>query len=166
MASLGPLVKAPTWGSAITAFRVLRTAFLLVYRDSPCFGYLGRPLGPPPAHGRRGGVVAPGHQPDLLGPSYPALVAARGLVGVGEASFGTLAPAYLRALLPLRRRSRALGLFYLALPVGTALGFLVGGLVGAHWGWRPAFLLGGLPGLAMAGLVYCLPQTPPETEEN
>ena len=46
--------------------------------------------------------------------SYPTLVLARGLVGVGEASFGTLAPAYLADILPLSRRARALGLFYLA----------------------------------------------------
>ena len=89
-------------------------------------------------------------------PSYPFLVAARGLVGVGEASFGTLAPAYLADILPLGRRARALGLFYLALPMGAALAYLVGGLVGSHWGWRPAFLLAGLPGLIMAGLVYRL----------
>ena len=58
--------------------------------------------------------------------------------------------------MPLGRRARALGLFYLALPTGSALAYLVGGLVGSHWGWRPAFLLAGLPGLAMAGLVYRL----------
>jgi predicted MFS family arabinose efflux permease len=90
--------------------------------------------------------------------SYPFLVATRGLVGVGEASFGTLAPAYLADILPLGRRARALGLFYLALPMGAALAYLVGGLVGSHWGWRPAFLLAGLPGLFMAGLVYRLPE--------
>jgi predicted MFS family arabinose efflux permease len=95
-------------------------------------------------------------------PSYPFLVAARGLVGVGEASFGTLAPAYLADILPLEDRSRALGLFYLALPMGSALAYLVGGLVGSHWGWRPAFLLAGLPGLAMAGLIYRLREVRPE----
>jgi MFS family permease len=90
-------------------------------------------------------------------PSYPFLVAARGLVGVGEASFGTLAPAYLADLLPLRRRSRALGLFYLALPLGAALAYMVGKLVASYsWGWRPAFLVAGLPGLAMAGLIFLL----------
>ena len=96
-------------------------------------------------------------------PSYPFLVAARGLVGVGEASFGTLAPAYLADILPLGRRARALGLFYLALPVGTALAYLVGGLIGSHWGWRPAFLLAGLPGLPMAGLIYRLSEVQAES---
>ena len=81
---------------------------------------------------------------------------------MGEASFGTLAPAYLADILPLNRRARALGLFYLALPVGTALAYLVGGLMGSHWGWRPAFLLAGLPGLAMAGLIYRLGEVRPE----
>jgi MFS transporter, Spinster family, sphingosine-1-phosphate transporter len=82
---------------------------------------------------------------------------------VGEASFGTLAPAYLADILPLGRRSRALGLFYLALPVGTALAYLIGGLIGSHWGWRPAFLLAGLPGLVMAGLIYRLSEVRSES---
>ena len=61
------------------------------------------------------------------------------------------------------RRARALGLFYLALPVGTALAYLVGGLIGSHLGWRPAFLLAGLPGLLMAGLIYRLSEVQSES---
>jgi len=87
-------------------------------------------------------------------------------VGVGEASFGTLSPAYLADILPLERRARALGWFYLAIPVGSALAYLVGGLVGSHWGWRPAFLLAGLPGMAMAALVWRLPALRPQTQAN
>jgi MFS family permease len=78
------------------------------------------------------------------------LVFTRGLVGVGEASFGTLAPAYLADVLPLQQRSRALGFFYLALPMGSALAYLAGGFIGGRWGWQAAFLLGGLPGLVLA----------------
>ena len=62
-------------------------------------------------------------------------LAARGLVGGGEASFGTLAPAYLADILALGRRARALGLFYLALPVGSALAYAINGrfLVPKSW---------------------------------
>ena len=139
------------------------TAFILVYFvTSPLFGYLGDRWGR--LRLMAGGAVLWSLATSLTFwvPSYPFLVAARGLVGVGEASFGTLAPAYLADILPLRRRARALGLFYLALPVGAALAYLVGGLVGSHWGWRPAFLLAGLPGLAMAGLIYRLSEVRPE----
>ena len=156
MASLGPLVKAEL-GLNNTAFGFLGTAFMIVYfLTSPLFGYLGDRGGR--LRLMAGGAVLWSLATSLTFwvPSYPFLVAARGLVGVGEASFGTLAPAYLADILPLGRRARALGLFYLALPMGAALAYLVGGLVGSHWGWRPAFLLAGLPGLAMAGLVYRL----------
>jgi len=167
LAALGPLVKAEL-GLSHRAFGFLTTAFFLVYLStSPIFGYLGDRWG-------RLRLMAAGATLWSLATSltywvrsYPALLVSRGAVGVGESSFGTLAPAYLSDHLPLRRRTQTLGFFYLALPVGTALGFLVGGLVGAKWGWRPAFLLAGLPGLAMAGLIYCLPPTPlPDRRER
>ncbi len=158
IASLGSLVKSEM-SLSDRAFGFLGTAFFLVYLlSSPIFGYLGD------RHGRvrlmAVGAVLWSLATSLTFwvPTYAALVLARGAVGVGEASFGTLAPAYLADILPLGRRARALSLFYLALPVGSALAYLVGGVVGSHWGWRPAFLLAGLPGLAMAGLVYRLPE--------
>lgn len=163
VASLGSLVKADLHLSD-KAFGFLGTAFFLVYfLTSPLFGYLGDRWG-------RLRLMASGAVLWSLAtsltfwvPSYPFLVGARGLVGVGEASFGTLAPAYLADILPLGRRARVLGLFYLALPVGTALAYLIGGLIGSHWGWRPAFLLAGLPGLLMAGLIYRLSEVQPES---
>jgi MFS family permease len=156
VASLGSLVKSDLHSSD-KAFGFLGTAFFLVYfLTSPLFGYLGDRFGR--LRLMAGGAVLWSLATSLTFwvPSYPFLVGARGLVGVGEASFGTLAPAYLADILPLGRRARALSLFYLALPVGTALAYLIGGLIGSHWGWRPAFLLAGLPGLLMAGLIYRL----------
>jgi MFS family permease len=157
IAALGSLVKAEM-GLSDRAFGFLGTAFFLVYfLSSPVFGYLGDRYG-------RIRLMAVGAVIWSLATSltfwvvsYPTLVLARGLVGVGEASFGTLAPAHLADLLPLNRRSRALGFFYLALPVGSALAYLVGGLVGSKWGWRPAFLVAGIPGMLLAALVLRLP---------
>ncbi len=157
IASLGSLVKGEM-GLSDRAFGFLGTAFFLVYfLSSPVFGYLGDRFGR--IRLMAGGAVLWSLATSLTYwvASYPMLVLARGLVGVGEASFGTLAPAYLADILPLSRRSRALGFFYLALPVGSALAYLVGGLVGGRWGWRPAFLLAGLPGLALAAMVLRLP---------
>jgi MFS family permease len=160
VASLGSLIKGEL-GLSDKAFGFLGTAFFLVYLlSSPIFGYLGDRWG-------RLRLMAVGAVLWSLATSltfwiatYPALVLTRGLVGIGEASFGTLAPAYLGDILPLGRRSRALGIFYLAIPLGAALAYLAGGFIGGHWGWRPAFLLGGLPGLALAALIYYLPPSP------
>jgi MFS family permease len=161
VASLGSLVKADLHLSD-KSFGFLGTAFFLVYfLTSPLFGYLGDRWGRLRLMTSGAVLWSVATSLTFWVPSYPFLVAARGLVGVGEASFGTLAPAYLADILPLEDRSRALGLFYLALPVGSALAYLVGGLVGSHWGWRPAFLLAGLPGLAMAGLIYRLSEVRP-----
>ncbi len=160
VAALGSLIKADL-GLSDKAFGFLGTAFFLVYLlFSPLFGYLGD------RYGRRklmaGGAVLWSLATSLTYwvPSYPWLVLTRGLVGVGEASFGTLAPAYLGDRLPLARRSAALGVFYLAIPLGSAMAYLAGGALGSAWGWRPAFLLGGLPGLLLAAAVLRLPTVP------
>ena len=160
VASLGSLIKVDL-GLSGKAFGFLNTAFLLVYfLTAPVFGYLGD------RYGRHllmaGGAVLWSLATSLTFwvTSYPALLLTRGLVGVGEASFGTLAPAYLADILPLERRSRALGILYLAIPLGAALAYLVGGLIGKHWGWRPAFLLGGIPGLLLALAIRHLPAPP------
>lgn len=157
VAALGSPIKAELDLSG-KAFGFLNTAFLLVYFiTSPVFGYLGD------RYGRHllmaGGAVLWSLATSLTFwvTSYPALVFTRGLVGVGEASFGTLAPAYLADILPLARRPRALGFFYLAIPLGAALAYLAGGLIGRYLGWRPAFLLAGLPGLLLALAIRRLP---------
>jgi MFS family permease len=164
LASLGPLIKADL-GLSNTAFGFLGTAFILVYfLTSPLFGYLGDRWGRLRLMAGGAGVWSLATSLTFWVPSYPFLVATRGLVGVGEASFGTLAPAYLADLLPLGRRARALGLFYLAIPMGAALAYMVGKQVGSYnWGWRPAFLVAGLPGLAMALLVYRLSEVRSES---
>ncbi len=163
IASLGTLVKGEM-GLSDRSFGFLGTAFFLVYLlTSPIFGYLGDRWG----HVRlmAWGAVLWSLATSLtfwVG-SYFTLLLARGAVGVGEASFGTLSPAYIADILPLARRARAMGWFYVALPVGSALAYLVGGLTGSHWGWRPAFLLAGLPGLAMAALIWRLPEVQTRT---
>jgi predicted MFS family arabinose efflux permease len=63
-------------------------------------------------------------------------------------------------MLPLPRRSRALGFLYLAIPLGAALAYLVGGFIGKHFGWRPAFLIAGVPGLLLAYAIRHLPASP------
>jgi MFS family permease len=83
----------------------------------------------------------------------------RALLGVGEASYGVIAPALLADLFPVEKRGRALGIYYLALPIGTALGFIIAGRVASIWAWPAVFFVVGLPGLlaAFAGLVILDP---------
>jgi MFS transporter, Spinster family, sphingosine-1-phosphate transporter len=83
----------------------------------------------------------------------------RALLGIGEASYGVIAPALLADLFPMSERGRAMGVYYLALPVGTALGFFMGGTIGDAFGWRAVFWVVGLPGLlaAAAALVISDP---------
>ena len=84
--------------------------------------------------------------------TYWGLFARRALVGVGEATFGIYAPAVLADFYPERDRNRILSIFYLAIPVGAALGYLAGGELGSLWGWRRPFLLCAIPGLIIAAL--------------
>jgi MFS family permease len=83
---------------------------------------------------------------------YRTLFIRHALVGVGEATFGIFAPAVLADFYPERERNRILSIFYLAIPVGAALGYLAGGAIGSAWGWREPFYVCAIPGLAIAVL--------------
>jgi MFS family permease len=82
--------------------------------------------------------------------TYDELLIRHLVVGIGEATFVVIAPAFLADLFPERIRGRVMGLFYLSLPVGSAFGYVVGGILGHHYGWRTPFLVGAIPGLLLA----------------
>ena len=84
--------------------------------------------------------------------SYMTLYIRHALVGVGEATFGIFAPAVLSDFYPERDRNRILTIFYLAIPLGAALGYLAGGELGTRFGWRAPFFLCAIPGLIIAVL--------------
>jgi MFS family permease len=92
--------------------------------------------------------------------TYGHLVLARSLLGIGEATYGTLAPTILADLYPRERRGQILSFFYLAIPVGSALGYVLGGMIEPHYGWRVAFWIVGGPGL-VAALCGLLLREPP-----
>ena len=83
---------------------------------------------------------------------YRTLYIRHALVGVGEATFGIFAPSVLADFYPERDRNRILSIFYLAIPVGAALGYLAGGEMGPAWGWRTPFFVCAIPGLVIAAL--------------
>jgi MFS transporter, Spinster family, sphingosine-1-phosphate transporter len=91
---------------------------------------------------------------------YTTLYIRHALVGVGEATFGIFAPAVLADFYPERERNRILSIFYIAIPVGAALGYLAGGQMGPLWGWRAPFLICAIPGLIVAGLYWFIGREP------
>jgi MFS family permease len=93
-----------------------------------------------------------------LATTYALLVLARALTGVGEAGYGVVTPPLLSDCYPPDRRARVMGIFYAAIPVGSALGYIVGGVIGEHYGWRNAFFVAGAPGVALAFLLLLLPE--------
>jgi len=80
------------------------------------------------------------------------------LVGVGEATFVTIAPAYIADFYGEEHRGRVLSIFYLAIPAGTAIGYILGGYLGSHYGWRAPFYVGAAPGFMLALLMFALPE--------
>ena len=91
-----------------------------------------------------------------LAPTYAWLLAARAVIGAGEASYAVVTPSLLSDCYPPERRARVLGIFYAAIPVGSALGYILGGVIGEAHGWRAAFFVAGAPGAALAFVLLLL----------
>lgn len=98
--------------------------------------------------------------------SYPTLYVRQALVGIGEATFGIFAPAVLADFYAERDRNRILSIFYVAIPVGAALGYLAGGEMGSRWGWRAPFFICALPGFLVAALYAWLGREPERGAED
>jgi MFS family permease len=90
--------------------------------------------------------------------SFEQMGLARAFLGVGEATYGIIAPTLLMDLFPRERRARVMSLFYLAMPLGSALGIILGGAIGKEYGWRAPFFVVGIPGLFAAFAALFLPE--------
>ena len=90
--------------------------------------------------------------------TYTALLIRHTLVGIGEATFVTIAPTFVADLFPEEQRGRILGVFYLAIPVGTAAGYLLGGKLGPAYGWRFPFYIAAVPGFLLALAMLFIPE--------
>ncbi|MFY9562331.1 MAG: MFS transporter [Terriglobales bacterium] len=88
--------------------------------------------------------------------TYGELLVRHTLVGVGEATFVTIAPTFVVDLFSEDKRARILGVFYLAIPVGSAAGYLVGGYLAPIYGWRFPFYIAAVPGFLLALAVWML----------
>ena len=87
---------------------------------------------------------------------YTTLLIVRSFVGIGEAAYASLGPAVLSDCIPESQRARRFTWFYLAIPVGSALGYALGGVVAQYYGWRAAFPVAGLPGLILTAFLLRL----------
>lgn len=144
-----------------TELGIIGAAFIVVYSlTSPVFGILGDRRARPPliALGVAVWSISTGVAGFARG--FWTLFAARSTVGVGEAAYGTIAPALLADQFPIERRGRVMAVFFAAIPIGSAAGYVLGGLADHHFGWRAAFWIAGFPGLALALLVLLVKDPP------
>ncbi len=144
------------WSLSDAQGGLLGSVFVIVYTLTAPVGYLGDRL-------RRKNLIAGGvllwslaTVAAAFARNYHELLWARALLGVGEACYATIAPSIIADLYSKDLRSRKLAYFYLATPVGSALGYILGGVIGEHFGWRAVFLCGGLPGIVFAVLAFLM----------
>jgi MFS transporter, Spinster family, sphingosine-1-phosphate transporter len=139
----------------------LMSGFLIVFAlVAPLFGVLGDRYSRPRLIAFGVGCWSVATALSGLAGSFAALFAARAAVGVGEAAYVTVGPSLLSDYFRRDQRGRVMAIFFCAIPVGSALGYVVGGLMGAHFGWRAAFFVAGIPGLALALLCLGLADPP------
>ena len=92
--------------------------------------------------------------------NYAQLLLARVGVGAGESAAAPLVLPMLSDIFPANRRALAIGILYMAVPLGALLATSVGGYVAAEHGWRTAFFLAGIPGLVIAVLLMTTVREP------
>lgn len=140
----------------------LASAFMIVYMvAAPPIAWIADSRGRKPwiAGGVAIWSVATGAA--ALATGYVSLFLSRTMVGIGEACYGAISPSFVAERFPPEKRGSALAIFSLAIPVGSALGYAGGGLLGEAIGWRHSFWVVGLPGLLLAAVCLLLPNDPP-----
>jgi len=151
-----PLIKEDLLLSD-TSLGLLGSAFMLCYMVSaPLLGWLGDHMSRVKLASYGLAVWSFATAVAGFAPGYRSLLSARTAVGIGEASFGTVSPGLISDFFPREKRGRVLSYFYLAIPVGSALGYLLGGVLGKAFGWHAAFLIVGGPGLALVLPLFLL----------
>jgi len=158
IAALVESLKKSELALSDTQLGALSTGFILVYMaTSPVFGTLGDRKRRPPLVAVGVAIWSLATAAGGLAHSFAALFAARSTVGIGEAAYGTIAPAILADHYPIEKRGRIFSIFFAAIPIGSAAGYVLGGLMDQRFGWRAAFFIAGAPGLLLALLCLSLP---------
>jgi MFS transporter, Spinster family, sphingosine-1-phosphate transporter len=132
-------------------YGVLSASFMIVYTlISPLVGWLGDRYNRRVLLAFGVGLWSLATVGTAFSQNFSQMFFWRALLGVGEASYGVIAPALLSDLFELKDRGWVMGRYYLALPLGGALGYGIGGWVGDTWNWPAAFWVVGVPGLVAA----------------
>ena len=156
--SIQPQVKAEfhinnaQWGMLTSIFLVSYSVF------SPVMGWLGDRYRRTWLLGLGVGIWSLATIGSGLARSYGHLALARSVLGIGEATYGVIAPTILLDLFPREQRARLMSAFYLAIPLGSAIGLKLGSYIATHYNWHLAFFVVGLPSLAAALLALILPE--------
>jgi MFS family permease len=96
--------------------------------------------------------------------TFMALLFTRIFVGIGEGGYGPAAPTILADYFALGMRGRIMAIFCGAIPVGSALGYVLGGIINHQLGWRWAFYMVAIPGILLG--LFCFFQTDPRTSSG
>jgi MFS family permease len=156
-------IKHSSLAPSDTQLGLLAFAFLWVYLlSAPVFGTLAAKRSRTRVIGLGVAIWSIATALGGLAANYGQLLAARATVGIGEAAYGTIAPAVLADVFPERMRGRVFAVFYMAIPVGAALGYVLGGQIDAMYNWRAAFFVAGAPGLVLALIALALKDPPRE----
>jgi predicted MFS family arabinose efflux permease len=138
-------------GLSDTQLGLLASAFMWVYLSTaPVFGLLADRWSRPRLMGLGVAIWSAATAFSGVVRTHAQLLLGRAVVGIGEASYGAVAPAMLSDFFRPEARGRALAVFSMAIPVGSALGYLLGGVLEQGFGWRAAFFIVALPGLFLA----------------
>jgi predicted MFS family arabinose efflux permease len=155
-----PLIKADLrLSDAELGF--LASSFMIVYMCfAPFVGYFGDRVRRPLIIGVSAIFWSLSTLFSGLVKNYGQLIATRSAVGIGEAGYGTVCPSFLAEWFPVERRARVMALYALAIPAGSAVGYLLGGFLGQHFGWRNAFFIVAVPGMLLGVIALFLKETP------
>jgi MFS family permease len=151
----------PDLGLTDTQLGLIPTGFIVVYTlTSPIFGTLGDRRGRPPLVAIGVAIWSIATALGGFARGFMSLFVARSTVGVGEAAYGTIAPALLSDHFPFEKRGRVFAVFFAAIPIGSAAGYVLGGFIDQHFGWRAAFWIAGAPGLLLSFLILGVKDPP------
>ena len=154
LAAVEPDIRATFFAAndrtAMTQTGFLGSAFLITYMlSAPLLGFLADRLSRWVIVGVAVILWSLATAGSGLAATFTMLFATRIFVGIGEGGYGPAAPTILADLFPFEKRGRIMAMFCAAIPVGSALGYVLGGQVGSHYGWRWAFYVLVLPGLLL-----------------
>lgn len=161
LAALEPDIRAaffaPGNANAMTMTGLLGDAFLVTYMIcAPALGWLADRFSRWIIVGAAVILWSLASGGSGLAPTFSILFLTRIFVGIGEGGYGPAAPTILADLYPIEVRGRVMAAFCSAIPVGSALGYVLGGIIGSHWGWRTAFYAVTPPGLLLGLLCFLM----------